>query len=89
MGAVADTVGSAVEVLGGDADGREEAGSLYALADTLREDIFQPIDAAVEELGDEPLADAIDERADDLPIAGDPRQLVDDAVAAVEGDPPS
>lgn len=92
--AVTDTVGAATEVIIGDADGmyadgREEAGSLYTLADTLREDILQPIDAVVEEIGDEPLADAIDERTAGLPIAGGLRQLVDDAVAAAEDDAPS
>ena len=91
--AVADTVGVAAEVLSGDADGayadgREEAGRLYTLADTLREDILQPIDAVVAEIGDESLAEAIDGRTAGLPIAGDLRQLVDDAVAAADGDAP-
>jgi hypothetical protein len=91
--AIADVLGSAAEVISGDADrayadGREEAGRLYGLADTLREDILQPLDAAAAELGDDSLADAIADRTAGLPIAGDLRQLVDDAVAAAEGDAP-
>ena len=93
VAAITDVLGSAAEVLTGDADrayadGREEAGRLYGLADTLREDILQPLDAAAAELGDDSLADAIADRTAGLPIAGDLRQLVDDAVGAAEGDAP-
>ena len=69
------------------ADGRDADG-LYALADTLREEIVEPLEAAAGVLGNRRLDEAVTETSADLPIGGDLRELVDSAIDASRGEAP-
>ena len=64
------------------------AGGLYDLLRTLRDDILDPLANAAPTLDGDALGDAIADATADLPIGGDLRQLVDDAVAGARGDAP-
>jgi len=92
LGDVADTLATAEDAVATEADrayadGRD-AGDLYALADTLREDLLEPLESAAGVLGDRQLDEAVADTSAELPIGGDLRELVDGAVDASRGEAP-
>ena len=95
LGDAVDTFDNAVDRVGQDADaayadGRNAAGNLYSLVEDL-ESVLDPLTRGLDavDTGDTGLLETVRERVAALPVGGDLRALLEDAIDATRGDAPS